>query len=75
MTTTTMTFDQVTKHQNSVEVCRLFLATLQLANQGNVKIDPSHGFTVTKVSKPRKIIEKYRAPSMISQHETMNEVI
>eukprot|EP01080_Neovahlkampfia_damariscottae_P010762 gene10762-3381_t len=78
-TTEEMTFDQVTVDKSPVEVCRLFLATLQLANQGNVRIDPTNEFSILKLSndkmKPKKIIEKYRAPSVHSHEKQLNEVI
>ena len=75
-----MTFDDVTIEKSPVEVCRLFLATLQLANQGNVKIDPMNEFSILKLSnqkKSNKIVGKYRVPSFnIMTHETsLNEVI
>lgn len=71
-----ITFEEVTDHQSSAEVCRAFLACLQLANLGNVEIlaggitradEPTccNDFKLKLLSEKRgQDIENFRAPSL-----------
>eukprot|EP01039_Chlorochromonas_danica_P005316 gene5316-5851_t len=71
-----ITFEEVTDHQSSAEVCRAFLACLQLANLGNVEIlagentranEPTccNDFKLKLVSEKRcQDIENFLAPSL-----------
>ena len=61
-------FKRVTEGCTKSDVCRFFLASLSLANSGNVKIEegfPEYRFEVLsgKVDKP---METYRAPSAVA---------
>ena len=60
-------FNRVTEGCTKSDICRFFLASLCLANSGNVKIEEAEGFSEYrfevlsgKVDKP---METYRAPS------------
>ena len=59
-----MPFGELANTPDKVEVCRLFLATLQLTNQGNVEITTKgsietkdQSFTVSLLSRQRRQIE------------------
>jgi hypothetical protein len=64
-------FSEIVTGHDSTEVCRMFLACLQLANMGNVTITPDladrHGFPfsmkLNHVTSKLTEIENYRAPS------------
>jgi hypothetical protein len=76
----TLDFGEIVQGQSTEEVCRMFLACLQLANQGNVSVLPPteremdsaahtgafHGTFGLKLhnSSRRQDIENYRAPSV-----------
>jgi hypothetical protein len=59
------TFDDVVGSESPEEVCRIFLATLQLANWNNITIDTTGDFVIKKLnSKTVKRVETFRAPSI-----------
>ena len=76
-----MSFDSVVTGQVDFEICRSFLAMLQLANNGNLKIvNPSDGdiksgpkvlqngeLGIELLSSKRSDIGDYRAPSVKSK--------
>ena len=62
-------FGAVTKGCSKSDVCRFFLASLSLANAGNLKIDKDHQsgeyrFEVQSYTLERPNMETYRAPSL-----------
>jgi condensin-2 complex subunit H2 len=67
-TATSIEFGTVTKGCTQSDVCRFFLASLSLANAGNLEIDPdSEEFCFRLISqKVEKPMESYRAPSLTS---------
>ncbi|KAG7360367.1 condensin II complex subunit CAP-H2 or CNDH2 [Nitzschia inconspicua] len=62
-------FSVVTKGCTRNDVCRFFLASLSLANAGNLEIqDDSEGFCFRLISlKLERPMESYRAPSLVSE--------
>lgn len=63
---TTVHFDAVTKNCTQSDVCRLFLASLSLANSGNIYIQEGTSmYTFDLVSgNVERPMETYRAPSV-----------
>lgn len=60
-----ISFEEVTKDKSPEEVCRIFLATLQLANLNSVQLETENDFILTRVLQPnKKRIQNYRAPSL-----------
>lgn len=69
--TTTVDFASVAKNCTKSDVCRLFLASLTLANSGNINIKegaPSYMFDLVS-SNVERPMETYRAPSL-AEHES-----
>jgi hypothetical protein len=75
-----VTFSEIVAGQSSAEVCRLFLACLQLANLGNVVVESniardgsvtSNDFGLHLITTSKKQdIEKFRAPS-VKAHDSI----
>ena len=64
-------FEEITAGESTRDVCRIFVACLQLANFGNISIsencDTDNGFNFSLLSGTRnKDVENYRAPSLES---------
>lgn len=61
-------FEEVTKGNTRSDVCRMFLASLMLANAGNIEIEEGayQGYKFEVVSdKFENLMERYQAPSSI----------
>lgn len=65
--TRTVSFDTVTKHCTKTDVCRMFLASLSLANSGNLKIDETaDSYYFDLVSNTVELpMETFQAPSLL----------
>jgi len=66
----TVNFESVTKNCTQSDVCRLFLASLSLANSGNIQIqEGASTFAFDLISSiVERPMETYRAPSL-AEHE------
>lgn len=67
-------FSDIVQGETSGEVCRSFLACLQLANLGNIDVDNNqkgsqNDFTINLLKVQRShVLENFRAPSVISNN-------
>jgi Condensin II complex subunit CAP-H2 or CNDH2, C-term len=67
---TIVSFDTVTMNCTQSDVCRLFLASLSLANSGNIRVEegaPVYTFDLISAN-VKQPMETYRAPSL-AEHD------